>query len=103
MGVSYDLGRGRSKIRDAFIKEVFGKDEGAKERQMLGYEGHTGVFRRVGQGPGSRGKMIELFGPSLPGVFVGQKNIFKKTAKLARKNLNKNIKTQVKLALENKA
>ena len=94
-GVSYDLGRGRTTIKGAFMKEVFGKNPAATSK--VPGKGHIGVFRRIGSG---RGKMIQLFGPSLLQVFTGTQRIIKHAIEKANKDLPKNINMQIKLMLE---
>ena len=92
-GVSYDLGRGRTKIKSAFMQEVFGKGGGDGEAGA----GHIAVLMRKGK---ARHPLRELFGPSILQVFIGSAKIIKKTTKEANKLLPKNINTQIKLMLE---
>lgn len=95
-GVASDTGRGRKLIKSAFIREVFGRNPRAEDR--IPGAGHVGVFR-VGE---KNGKMIQLFGPSLPHVFTGTENIIDETKREAQKLLPKNINTQIKLVLAKK-
>jgi len=93
-GVSYDLGKGRKTIKDAFIGEVKG---GRAVTDITRGTGHIGVFIRKRE---SRFPIQELFGPSILHVFAGSTNILKNAIKRAEEKLPKEIDNQLNLVLE---
>lgn len=101
-GVSYKIEQGkRKKIRSEpgkrlFMTTVYGKNTTKEEALLKGNAGHKGVFCVYGKGR----KLVELFGPSVVGVFKGAKGIVKKVIKGLQKNVNANIDRQVKLLIE---
>ena len=93
IGVSYDLGRGRTILPDAFFARVGADSE-------TGAEGHLGVFARKGL----RSLPIrELKGPSITHVFAGEPDdIIDDALALANKMLPKEVDTQLALVLRGK-
>lgn len=98
-GVSYDLGRGRATVPNAFFARV-GWSSRASLRPV-GEEGHLGVFVRKGlrQLP-----IRELKGPSISEVFAGDSDdIIDEAVALANEMLPKEVATQIDLVLKRKA
>lgn len=80
-GVSYDLGRGRSVARGAFIKPM--------------PTGYRGAFRRRSR---ARLPIVELKGPSVPKVFVAEK-ISAAMRTVARARWLKEVSAQIRFLL----
>lgn len=97
-GISYDLGRGRTILPEAFFARV-GHSSRASLRPV-GEEGHLGVFVRKGL---RSLPIIELRGPSITEVFAGEPDdIIDEAVALANVTLPKEVETQLALVMKRK-
>jgi hypothetical protein len=95
-GVSYNLGRGRTIAKGAFLRKVHGK-AGKAYGMRMGWEGHDAVMKR-----GSRG-LYGLRGPSLGHVSTSAAGILRRAVSLANEKLPKEINTQIGVELTRQA